>query len=130
MNSFNHYSFGSCGEWMYEHILGIAPDLSTDDGIGYKRIVVQPKPGGGVTSAKGSYRSGYGIIATDWKLTDGKMTLNVTVPVGVTARVVLPAGVAKESGKALASADGVKVISTNTDGTVCEVGSGTWRFAP
>ncbi|MBI5832131.1 MAG: glycoside hydrolase family 78 protein [Armatimonadetes bacterium] len=130
MNSFNHYSFGSCGEWMYANILGIAPDVEGEVGIGYRRIVVEPRPGGGVTSAKGSYRSGYGLITTDWRLDDGKLTLSVTVPVGVTARVVLPPSVAKESGKPLAKADGVKVVSTSADGSVCEVGSGTWRFTP
>lgn len=42
MNSFNHYAYGSVGEWMYANIAGIAPG-----GPGFREITVRPRPGAG-----------------------------------------------------------------------------------
>ncbi|GAA3494228.1 hypothetical protein GCM10019016_013270 [Streptomyces prasinosporus] len=47
MNSFNHYAYGSVGEWMYAHIAGIAPGRP-----GYREVVVRPRPGGGISEAR------------------------------------------------------------------------------
>ncbi|MBI0382736.1 family 78 glycoside hydrolase catalytic domain, partial [Streptomyces albiflaviniger] len=55
MNSFNHYAYGSVGEWMYQNITGIAPAAP-----GFREIVIRPRPGGEVRSAEGRYDSLYG----------------------------------------------------------------------
>src|SRR5690606_16678553 len=65
MNSFNHYAYGAVGNWMYRTIAGIQPD---PDHPGYKHFVVAPKPGGGLTSARATYESKYGTIASAWRL--------------------------------------------------------------
>jgi alpha-L-rhamnosidase len=97
MNSFNHYSFGSVGEWMYSTVAGIELDETNP---GYKHFVIRPRPGGGLTSAKGSLDSIHGLIGSDWKLAGNVFTLNVTVPVNTTAVVYLPYGTnVQESGK-------------------------------
>ena len=44
MNSFNHYSLGSVGEWMYNWILGIDSD---PDDPGFRHFFIHPIPGGG-----------------------------------------------------------------------------------
>ena len=36
MNSFNHYSYGAIGDWMYKELLGIRPDESMP---GYKHFL-------------------------------------------------------------------------------------------
>lgn len=41
MNSFNHYSFGAVGAWMFNHSLGIERDV---DFPGFKHFVLQPNP--------------------------------------------------------------------------------------
>ena len=112
MNSFNHYSFGSVGEWMYSTVAGIELDEAHP---GYKAFVVRPRPGGGLTSAKASLDSIHGSIVSDWKLAGGTFTLNVTVPVNTTATVYLPYGTnVQESGKAppAKSADGGYAIGS------------------
>jgi alpha-L-rhamnosidase len=97
MNSFNHYSFGSVGEWMYSTVLGIELDETSP---GYKHFVIRPRPGGGLTSAKGSLDSIHGLIVSDWTLSGTVFKLNVTVPVNTTATVYLPYGTnVQESGK-------------------------------
>jgi alpha-L-rhamnosidase len=117
MNSFNHYSFGSVGEWMYGTVAGIELDEANP---GYKRFVVRPRPGGGLTSAKGSLDSMHGPIVSDWTLAAGVFTLRVTVPVNTTAVIYLPyATNVRESGTA--------PPAKNADGGY-PVGSGTYVF--
>ena len=48
MNSFNHYAYGSCGQWMYARIGGIELD---EQSPGYKRIIINPVLAPGLTSA-------------------------------------------------------------------------------
>lgn len=85
MNSFNHYSYGAIGEWMYTRICGINPMTA-----GYKKILLKPTIGGGLTYAKGKYDSVHGTIASDWDISDGKLKYHCTVPVGTTAELHLP----------------------------------------
>lgn len=96
--SFNHYSYGAVGEWLYENILGIKP-LEP----GFRSFEVRPELGGGLSWAKGSYVSAFGKIVSDWKLEKGGMfVLKVEVPVGTAARVWLPGDASAkvlESGK-------------------------------
>lgn len=79
MNSFNHYSFGSCTEWMYEYCLGINPYF---DKPAFQKVTFRPyfDRSGVVTSAEGHYDSDFGTIKVDWKLEDGVYTYTVTVP--------------------------------------------------
>src|SRR6185437_15970733 len=63
MNSFNHYSLGSVGEWMFATVAGI--DLSEP---GFKHILIKPIPGGSLTYAKASYDSIRGRIESGWTL--------------------------------------------------------------
>lgn len=87
MNSFNHYSLGSVGEWMYKCIGGID---TTSEGAGFKKMVIKPLPGGGLTYAKAQYETVYGTIRTDWQVLNRKFTLRVEIPVNTTADVILP----------------------------------------
>lgn len=90
MNSFNHYSYGSCVEWIYQYVLGISPDI---DKPGYKRIILKPTvdPGGRITEVDGKYLSLYGEIESGWKAKDGKMTaLHFKIPANTSAVLYLP----------------------------------------
>ena len=60
MNSFNHYSLGSVGEWIFKYVLGILP---TEDSFIIKPYFDFSKK---ITMAKGSYKG----ISVQWKLTD------------------------------------------------------------
>ena len=66
MNSFNHYSLGSCTEWMYEYCLGIRPD--TEKG-GLKKVRFVPffDLSEKITWAKGHYDSALGRICVEWQ---------------------------------------------------------------
>ena len=65
MNSFNHYSYGAIGDWMYRQMVGLD---TYEDGVGYKHSKVQPHIGGGFTSAAASLDTYYGKLSCSWKL--------------------------------------------------------------
>ena len=65
---------------MAENIGGIK-----SDGPAYKRILIEPHPGGRLTRAETSYQSIRGEIATAWTRQDGTLSLNVTIPAITTA---------------------------------------------
>jgi len=127
MNSFAHYSFGAVAEWMFRTIGGI-----DTDGPGYRNIIIRPLPGGRLNFAKGRYNSINGLIATDWRLGEGNLYLNVSIPANTIATVYIPAtGIdnVTESGKPLDQAAGVKFLRMADNAAVCRIGSGTYRFA-
>jgi alpha-L-rhamnosidase len=124
--SLNHYSYGSVGEWLYQVVAGLNPGAP-----GYKQIIFQPCPGGGLTHAGVTYQSLYGEIASWWQLQDGTFTLTVTVPPNTTASVHLlgSAGTeVKECGQPLETSEGIKQVHQESSGIIVEIDSGTYTF--
>ena len=89
MNSFNHYAYGAIGQWMYETIAGLAPD---PENPGYKHFFIRPEPGGNLTWAKATLDTPLGKAGSSWRLEDGKLLIEATVPEGSTCTVQLPRG--------------------------------------
>ena len=87
MNSFNHYAYGAIGKWMYQVVAGIGID---EKNPGYKHIIINPRPGGGLTSAKATHQSLYGEIASGWELEGEKLTMKVVIPANTTASIHIP----------------------------------------
>ncbi len=86
MTSFNHYAFGAVADWLHRVVAGIAP-LEP----GYRRVLVAPRPGGGLSSAGGSLRTPHGLVSSVWTLADdGRLEVEVAIPDGVSALVRLP----------------------------------------
>ncbi len=128
MNSFNHYGFGAVGDWLYRHVAGLAPD---PDVPGYRHTIVRPRPGGGLRSAAARYDSVHGPIAAAWRLADGRLTLDLTIPANTTATVHVPApdGAAVTEG-GLPAGEAAEVTPLRREGgaAVFAVGSGSYRF--
>ncbi len=128
MNSFNHYSLGSVGEWLYRYVAGIDLDPRTP---GYARIVIRPRPGGGLTRARGEYDSVRGRISSAWTIEGERFNLEVTIPPNTTAVVHVPAAdgyAISESSRAIGEADGVEHLRTDGEEVVLSVGSGDYEF--
>jgi alpha-L-rhamnosidase len=128
MNSFNHYAYGAIGQWMYSVIAGIEIDPKQP---GYKHILIEPHPGGGLSFAKASVHSMYGKVASSWELKEGKMVLRVEVPPNTTASVRLPKAKLEqvtESGKSVQSSPGISGARQSDDAVIAEVGSGSYIF--
>ncbi|MFD2332915.1 glycoside hydrolase family 78 protein [Cohnella sp. GCM10020058] len=115
MNSFNHYSLGSVGEWMYRYMGGIEADPSAP---GFRRAIIQPRPGGRITAVEASFDSLYGTYESSWTLdANGSFKLRVTVPANATAVVRVP-------GSGIV-ADGEPAVEGQTS---FELGAGSYAF--
>lgn len=125
MNSFNHYAYGAIGDWMYRKMVGID---TFEDGVGYKHIRIQPHIGGGFSHAAASLETYYGKISNEWKLENGNLKMDVSIPVNTVATVYVPAKAASEiteSGKPVSN----EQISGNEDGYIMlKIGSGDYHF--
>ncbi len=128
MNSFNHWAFGSVGEWIWRDIAGINP---LEEYPGYEQFVVRPQPGPGFTWAKGQYNSIRGPIISDWRIDGDRFVLHVQVPPGSTAVVYLPSSnvaATTESGQPVAQAPGVQRIDNAAGDSGFRVESGRYEF--
>ena len=70
MNSFNHYSLGSCVYWLYAYVLGIQPKEG-------KGIRIAPMFSKQFDYAKGSYAFEKGKVAVSWRYEENGIVLEV-----------------------------------------------------
>jgi alpha-L-rhamnosidase len=128
MNSFNHYSFGAVGQWMMAYSLGIQRYEA-----GFRKFVLQPEPDptGEMTWAKGYYDSMYGRIKSSWKVENGKLIYEATVPANTTAILYLPSSLKSvtESGKPVNESKGITFMKYEKGKAVYEIKSGTYKFS-
>jgi alpha-L-rhamnosidase len=85
MTSFNHYALGAVADWMHRTVGGLSP-LEP----GYARVLVAPRPGGGLTHATTSLDSPHGRVTIAWRLEGGRLSVDTTLPDGVTGVLRLP----------------------------------------
>lgn len=112
-----HPMFGSVIAWFYNTLLGIRYDPEQP---GMKHIVISPCPVGDLSFCKGSYRSLYGIVRSEWEI-DGEQnfSLKVEVPANTTATLFVPKQYTEvmESGKCMEMKDNTLLL-----------GSGVYHF--
>jgi alpha-L-rhamnosidase len=155
MNSFNHYSLGSVGEWLFRHVAGIELDPEFP---GFQKFVLRPflptecapdakrsaehcsagtseqEPAEQCTAlhfARASYRTMHGEISSEWKQVGGQLTWNIRIPANTTAKVFVPSdpdATVTEGGKPVAQAAGLRVLGTDNDFLICEAVSGVYSF--
>ncbi len=128
MNSFNHYAYGAIGAWLYAVVAGIEVDPKQP---GYRHILLQPHPGGNLSSARARFASPYGEIASAWRSGARRFDWEVIVPANTTATARLPVppkARITESGKPLDRAPGVAKVARTKDGVTCQLAAGRYRF--
>ena len=128
MNSFNHYAFGSVGQWMYESIAGIRADPNKP---GYEHIILRPQPGGGLTHASVSFDSVRGLIESKWQLKDGAFRWHVTIPPTATATAFMPTTNADEileSGKKITEMRDIELMESREDLVLLGLPPGSYDF--
>ena len=111
MNSFNHYTFGGCGEWLMGFLVGLRNEI-----IGFKTVRVESVILPNLDRAAGSFESPYGTIANRWERKDGQIEMRLTIPPNSNARVTLPATAKSLSlaGKPIANAAGGIAVGSGT----------------
>jgi alpha-L-rhamnosidase len=87
MNSFNHYSLGSVGDWLFGRVAGID---QAPGSVAYRELLLRPLPGGSLTWARAEQETPYGRVACGWSITGDLITVTATVPPGSTAVLEVP----------------------------------------
>lgn len=87
MTSFNHYALGSFAAFLHHVVGGISP-LEP----GWRKVLVRPRPGGGLDRAATRFDSPYGWVACGWEIdrNKGEMLVDVTIAPNTTATIDLP----------------------------------------
>jgi alpha-L-rhamnosidase len=84
-DSLNHYSKGAVISFLHRYVAGLQPTSP-----GYRTFRVCPIPGGGLARARTRHDGPFGTIEVAWTLRGKDFTLDVTVPGGSRAEVLLP----------------------------------------
>jgi alpha-L-rhamnosidase len=99
---------------------------------GYRKSRIAPLVGqGGLSHARCSMQTPYGLLASEWKVDRDGLTLAVTVPANTRAEVVIPATNAeavREGTASAISAPGVKESAFEDGRLTLLVGSGRYEF--
>ncbi len=128
MNSFNHYAYGSVGQWLYEVVSGISPDPSSP---GFKHILIRPRPSRHLSFAEATYESVYGKIGCSWRRRSGTLSVSIEIPPNASATIHVPAGPGQEvseGGEPVSSSSDIRFIERTDDSVILEVGAGRYRF--
>jgi alpha-L-rhamnosidase len=122
MNSFNHYSLGSVGDWLYGRVAGID---QTPASVAYRELLLRPLPGGRLTWARAQQETVRGQVACGWSITDGRITVTATVPPGCTAVLEIPTS----DPRSVAHQPGVLEVVPSTAGVTLRLTSGSYTFS-
>ncbi len=86
MNSFNHYAYGSVGDWLYGVAAGIKP---VESAPAYQAVRICPKPDPRLGFVRASLETPHGRIESAWRYEDGNAVHEISIPDGVEAEVVI-----------------------------------------
>ncbi len=87
MNSHNHPMFGSVGAWFYQALAGINFDPERP---GFERIRIEPQVVRDLRWASGEMQTLRGTVSSSWRRTENSLRLEVSIPVGSEAEIVIP----------------------------------------
>ncbi len=83
----NHLMLGHLMEWLYGGLCGLR---QTEESAGFEHLHIQPQIIPEIGSAKGSLMTGYGKVVCAWQISNGKLSVNVEVPAGCDAHILIP----------------------------------------
>ncbi len=138
MNSHNHPMFASVGAWLYKSLAGINLDPKAP---GFRKVRIAPQMVRDLGYASGSLGTVRGRLTSSWTRGDRNVGLEVEIPCGSEAEIVLPRGVLrdvvlKEGGtviwsgkKAAGSAAGIRAVEESDPDNVVRIKAGSGRYA-
>jgi hypothetical protein len=127
--SLNHFMLGHGEGWLFGSLAGITVDFAAEPD---RVITIAPKPVGTVNAASATYRSTLGEVKTAWRREGGLIRLDVDVPAGARATVLLPTtrpNAVLETGRPVVGAKGVRATRAVARGLEMVVGSGAYSFS-
>jgi hypothetical protein len=126
-SSQNHFMLGHAEEWFYRGLAGIDFDLTRDMD---ERIRIHPSIVGNIRHVTATYRSRLEEIASSWSLNEGSLHMNVGIPIGMTATLVIPKGfqVIVVNDRTLRPGAGIRKIEPEMGSVAFVVSGGVWRI--
>lgn len=128
-NSQIHNTMISVGLWFFEGLAGIRYD---ERAPGFKHFFAAPGTESGLKRVEASLTTGYGKIASAWRVDNGTLHWSLTVPPNTSATVTIPAAgldAVSESGKPVALQPGITLNAFEKGLFRARVVSGDYRFA-
>ena len=126
VQSQNHFMLGHIEEWFYGGLAGLKPAAP-----GWARFTVRPDVVGDLAAVRATHVSPYGEALSAWTRSGNTLTLRVTVPVGATARIEVPAAsreAVREGGVPAAEAQGLTFAQALDGRAVYEAAPGHYVF--
>jgi alpha-L-rhamnosidase len=128
MNSFNHYSLGSVGEWLYRGVAGLD---QAPGSVAWADLAFRPRPGGNLTRASAEYDSVRGLVGSGWRIDGEEFRFEVLVPPGAGATVTVPTSQpdrVRESDEPVENTEGIRDVEFGDGELRCRVGPGRYIF--
>jgi len=88
-NSRNHIMFGDISAWMFEYLGGISP---LESAPGFRHFKIQPRPVPQLQSVQMHHDCQFGRIQSAWQQENLLFTLQLSIPAGTEADLILPDG--------------------------------------
>ncbi|MEZ5106638.1 MAG: family 78 glycoside hydrolase catalytic domain [Draconibacterium sp.] len=126
--SHNHPMFGGGLTWYYRKLAGMNAD---ENEPGYQHIIFKPQPVDDISFAKYYNNTSYGKAGIHWEKSDKNFSMKVTVPVGCTATVYVPAyenQKIKENGASVSESEFVTAKGKESGYHIFNVESGMYKF--
>ncbi len=130
--------FGSVGAWFYRALAGIRMEPDT---AAYQHIRIEPRLVEDLHWASGTLHTIRGTVSSSWNHSPGKITLDVTIPVGADAVILVPKEeemttvtvhegnhTVWENGQYVPGDPGIQNAQAADDGVTFRVGSGHYAF--
>ncbi|MDR2231551.1 MAG: glycoside hydrolase family 78 protein [Tannerella sp.] len=127
-SSRNHPMFGGGLNWFYRTLAGVNAD---EHEPGYEHIIIKPALPAQLDNVYYSNITPYGKVVSEVIKKDGRLEMNVTIPVGSHATVYIPVSTdssVTESGLPLDSALGIENLGVRDGCQVLKVSQGSYKF--
>jgi alpha-L-rhamnosidase len=111
-----HNCYNGIGSWFYEALGGICPDREAP---GYRHFYICPQLPAGMTWANVSKETPYGTVKVNWKTDGAAVLLDITVPPGSSATLILPDGTAGYTLNGVASSGHTASLKAGTYAVSC-----------
>jgi alpha-L-rhamnosidase len=125
-SSQNHFMLGHGEEWFYRGLAGLTLDMAQGAD---QAIALRPSLLAGVAQASATHRTPMGEVSIAWKHVGDGAAVDVLIPAGARARLLLPAAKAWLEGSGSAGkAAGVIDRTDTAEGLQLTLASGSYRF--
>ena len=114
-----HNCYNGIGSWFYQALGGIR---QADGSSAYRKVIIQPQIPEGITWAKTWKETPSGKLVVSWEFVNNKLEMEIEIPVGVDAEVLIPKGIGEYT------LDGSKYNVKSERDSVVRIGSGKYRI--